>query len=309
MTPVTEDERPTAAPRTVAAVVLTRNRRHLLRESLTAVAAQTRPVDRLIVVDNASGDGTRDMLGAEHSDAEVVALAENQGATGGFCDGILAALGGQADWLWLMDDDCCPRPDALERLLAALARVGASTPVSLLSSRVEWRDGRPHPMNLPVIAHRDVQGLVDAVGLGLLPLRATTWVSLLLAREAVERERLPRRDFFYQADDIEYTARILRRARGLFVPESVVEHRTDTPATGVSDDMRFFYHARNSIFMLRGIEAWTAREKPALALWVMRSLLEYLRLNRFSARSLRTLAGALRAGLGASARTRPRRRA
>ncbi|HEY7014396.1 MAG TPA: glycosyltransferase, partial [Streptosporangiaceae bacterium] len=46
-----------ASPR-VAAVVVTYNRRELLLESLAAVTSQTRPPDAVIVVDNASTDGS-----------------------------------------------------------------------------------------------------------------------------------------------------------------------------------------------------------------------------------------------------------
>ena len=46
----------------VVAVVVTWNRRDLLRESLRAIAAQTHPPRRTIVVDNASDDGTATML-------------------------------------------------------------------------------------------------------------------------------------------------------------------------------------------------------------------------------------------------------
>lgn len=107
---------------------------------------------------------------------------------------------------------------------------------------------------------------------------------------------MPRRHFFYQADDIEYTARVLRRSTGFFVPTSVVEHRTATKQTWTSDERRFYHHARNNVFMLRG-EAWERSEKPALAWALAGSALEYLRLNGFSMESARTLVQGLVAGL------------
>jgi rhamnopyranosyl-N-acetylglucosaminyl-diphospho-decaprenol beta-1,3/1,4-galactofuranosyltransferase len=275
--------------------VVTRDRRDLLRQSLAAVAAQTRPVDRIVVVDNASSDGTGEMLAADFPQAQVVALAENAGATGGFYAGIEAGMAAGAEWLWLLDDDCFPSDSALEGLLAALDRVQGDRP-ALLGSRVEWRDGGPHPMNMPTIARRDPALLAAAASAGLLPLRATTWVSLLLSREAVEREGMPIRHFFYQADDIEYTARILRRATGYFVPQSVVEHRTPSKQTWTSDERRFYYHARNTVLMLRG-GAWAPGEKPALAWTLLTSSIEYLRLNRWSSQSARTLARGLADGL------------
>ena len=281
---------------TVVATVLTRNRKELLRQSLDAIRTQTRPVEELIVVDNESSDGTLDMLAAEFPDVTVVALAENQGATGGFWEAIAAGLLTEADWLWLMDDDSIARPSALAELLAAVDQLDGLPPPALLCSRVEWRDGNTHVMNRPVFRGRNQRELADALKLGMLPVRAATWVSLFLSREAVERSGLPPRHFFYQADDIEYTARILRDASGYYVPASVVEHRTPTQHTAINDDHRFYYHIRNTILMLRG-RAWRLREKPALV-WVLFSTsLIYLRINRLRPSKIKNLVGGLIAGV------------
>ena len=56
----------------VCAVVVTYNRSALLREALVALGAQTRPVDRILVVDNASTDGTREIVAAEFPDVEIL---------------------------------------------------------------------------------------------------------------------------------------------------------------------------------------------------------------------------------------------
>lgn len=277
-------------------MVVTQNRCDLLRESLQAVLAQTRAPDVVIVVDNDSRDGTREMLNREFEDVVVVGLPSNQGATGGFCEGISTACSAGADWLWLLDDDAFPQETALAELLGALDRLPPGADPALLASRVEWRDGEPHPMNAPTVRHRDSQALADAVSVGLLPLRASTWVSMLLSRTAVEGERMPMRHFFYQADDIEYTARLLRDGTGYYVPGSVVEHRTPGRQTATSDERRFYFHVRNNLFMLRG-RAWTTAEKPRLAWTVARSALEYLRKNRWSASSARTLIRGVRDGV------------
>ena len=290
-------------PRVVAALV-TRDRRDLLRQSLAGVAGQTRPPDGVVVVDNASGDSTPAMLAEEFPDVRVVALPANVGSAGGYHEAIAAGCGEGADWLWLLDDDTVARPDALAELLGALDELDGTSPPSLLASRVEWRDGEPHPMNRPTIRRRDPQELAAAVRRGFLPLRATTFVSLLISRDAVERAGLPLRHFFFQVDDIEYTARILRGTRGYFVPRSVVEHRTPSKHTSIGDDRRFYHHARNTVFMLRG-DAWAPEEKPALAWSLARSAVEYLGARRMTPASVRTLVTALAAGLARRARTRP----
>lgn len=48
--------------KTIAAIVVTYNRKALLLECLEALLAQTRPLDALYVIDNASSDGTEELL-------------------------------------------------------------------------------------------------------------------------------------------------------------------------------------------------------------------------------------------------------
>ena len=281
---------------TVVAAVLTRNRMDLLRQSLNAIREQTRPVDELIVVDNESSDGTVAMLHEEFPDVTLIALAENQGATGGFWEAIAAAHRAGADWLWLLDDDSIARPTALAELLAALDRLDGERSPALLCSRVEWKDGNPHVMNFPVFRGRNQRELAEALRAEMLPVRAVSWVSLFLSRAAVDRVGLPPRHFFYQADDIEYTARILRDAKGYYVPASVVEHRTPGQHTAIHDDHRFYFHIRNTILMLRG-RAWRAREKPALVWVLVSTSVIYLRINHLSPRSVKNWLAALVAGV------------
>ena len=260
----------------VTAVVVTHNRVALLRECLAALRAQTRRPDAVLVVDNASADGTADVVREEFPEVQLLRLAENEGATGGFHAGLEAGRAGGADWLWLLDDDSIARPDALERLLEAPARAAGLPAPALLASRVDWRDGRPHPMNMPVVRRRDVPVLIAACAAGLVPLRTATWVSLLVRGDAIDRHGLPRKAFFFQADDIEYTARLLRREHGYLVPESAVEHRTRTAHDAVhGGGDRFYFHARNTLWMLRG-NAWEPREKPVLAWVLLRDSRAYL---------------------------------
>ena len=87
----------TAPPETVCAVVVTRNRLRLLEECLAAVEGQTRPPDHVLVVDNASTDGTPGFVSHQHPDAQLLRLDSNEGGAGGFHEGLrTAAAGGGA---------------------------------------------------------------------------------------------------------------------------------------------------------------------------------------------------------------------
>lgn len=273
----------------VWAVVVTYNRRELLEQCLDALAAQTRAPDRIVVVDNASTDGTGEWLAARGG-VEVIALPENRGSSGGFHAGLVAAHAAGAEWAWLMDDDTIPRPDALATLLAA------DTGAIVRSSVVLWTDGRMHPMNVPGFEREAVAPLVEGAARGVLPLRSATFVSLLVHREAIDRFGLPDTRFFLWSDDIEYTARITRGGggtRAVLVADSVVEHRTRTPHTAVTETGgRFYFHARNTLFMVRG-RSWSAVEKLSLLYLLALTSVQYVRAGG----SARTVVRGLRDGL------------
>ena len=113
MSAVAEAE--TLAPERVCAVVVTRDRRDLLRRCLLALQQERRPPDGILVVDNASSDGSPEMVRDEFPEAELLRLEENVGGAGGFHRGVARAYASGYDWLWLLDDDTLPTGDSLAR--------------------------------------------------------------------------------------------------------------------------------------------------------------------------------------------------
>ncbi|WP_402466771.1 glycosyltransferase family 2 protein [Isoptericola aurantiacus] len=243
---------------TVVAVVVSYNRAELLGQALDGLAAQSRPVDRILVVDNASTDDALDVARAHPVGPDVVALARNTGGAGGFAVGLATAVADLgADLVWLMDDDTVPTPSALDALLAA--RDAHAGPVAALASRVVWTDGSDHPMNTPrPRPGATPQALRRASAAGAVPVRSMSFVSMLVDAAAVRRHGLPVADFFIWNDDFEFSTRVLRDGVGLYVPGSVVEHRT-ARLVGTDSDPgpRFYYEVRNKV--------WTFTRSPALS--------------------------------------------
>jgi GT2 family glycosyltransferase len=292
------DARATKADRheRVCAVVVTSGRRGLLRRCLTAIDGQRRPVDRTLVVDNASSDGTADMVRAEFPEAELLALERNVGGAGGFHHGMAWAHERDYDWLWLMDDDTMAQPDTLLALLAGRDRAPGEEPL-ILASQVLWKDGRLHPMNVPVPRLRQRGTFAEGLARGLVPLRYTSFVSLAVRREAVDRFGLPLAHYFIWGDDVEFTARVLRHSTGYLIPESRAFHWTETPhrpATPSSD--RFYYHARNSLLTLRG-SSFEPIERMDYGRYYARTVADFLRANWRDPRRLAILARAILHGL------------
>ncbi len=278
----------------VWAVLVTYNRKELLEESLRALSAQERPPDRILVVDNASDDGTDAVLAAAGPAIEVLRLPVNVGGAGGFSAGIGCAARAGAGWVWLMDDDTIPDPGALAALLDAAAEMPGA---AVLASRVRWLDGSPHLMNQPGLRRVGPDDAVAAAAHGLVPIRSASFVSVLVSGAEIARHGLPHAHYFIWADDLEYTARILRDGRGYLVPASTVLHKTAGNAgTSESTGPRFAFAVRNWLLMLRG-DAWAPIELPSLAKDFVVMILRFLRRNRCSRESLLTVARGIGSGI------------
>ena len=237
----------------VCGIVVTRNRRELLAQCLRSLRDQLRPVQQVVVVDNASDDGTDEMVRQEFPEVHLLRSEENIGGAGGFHRGLAWAHEQGHQWLWVMDDDTFPQPETLRALLAGGERAPGGVPL-LLASAVRWKDDSLHPMNLPVPRWRARSQIAEGIAQGLVPLRNATFVSAAVHREAIDRFGLPVAAYFIWGDDVEYTSRILRHERGYLVPESVVYHWTPLPhtAAAATDPQRFYFHVRNSLWILRG---------------------------------------------------------
>lgn len=241
----------------VAAVVVAWNRAELLAETLSGLAAQTRPVDDLVVVNNASTDSTPELLAQHPAVTHTVTMPDNLGGAGGFSAGIARAVERGADLVWIMDDDTIPSPTALEELLKA--RDAYDGTPAILACRADWTDGREHPMNVPRERPMVSAALRDkAASVGAQQIRTASFVAILIDTRAIVEDGLPQADYFLWNDDFEYTARLLRRRVGLYVPAARVEHRTKVFGNSTADPgARFYNEVRNKL--------WTFTRSSALS--------------------------------------------
>jgi len=294
----------TSPPRVIA-VVVTYNRRELLLEALAAVHGQIRSPDAVIVVDNASTDGTAPAVRAHFPAVRLAGLRRNTGGAGGFAYGTALALADDAGLIWYMDDDTVPEPDALRAMLDARDRYPASLrPPVLVASRVLWTDRRAHPMNTPRAkpfaggAERSAAAAVDCV-----PIRTASFVSILVDAGVCRQRGLPQADYFLWNDDFEFTTRLLRGNRGLLCPASVAVHKTATfGSTDTDPGPRFFYEVRNKIWTLKARSPLAPAERVLYAGATLR------RWARTFARSRQrdVLRSSLLRGIAAGVRTSPR---
>jgi GT2 family glycosyltransferase len=117
---------------TVSLVISVWNRKDDLRDNLRAIAAQTVPADQVVVVDNASKDGTPEMVLAEFPWVQLIRMPHSQyGACETFNVGFASAHG---EFVGILDDDVVLPKTFVEHMLAKFATEPATT--AILSPKV-----------------------------------------------------------------------------------------------------------------------------------------------------------------------------
>ncbi|MHC6591057.1 glycosyltransferase family 2 protein [Arthrobacter sp. C152] len=105
-----------------------------LPRTLSALARQTRPVDRAVGVDTGSTDASPGLLVQALGEASVISHPRGRGGMGAAVAAALEALApargaedDRTEWVWLLHDDAAPAPEALAELLGAVERAPSVT--------------------------------------------------------------------------------------------------------------------------------------------------------------------------------------
>ena len=245
----------------VVAVVVTYNRKECLLRCIEALRRQRGGETDILVVDNASTDGTAEALAPLMEEGAILYrnTGENLGGAGGFNFGMRLAVEAGYDRLWVMDDDCIPDPSALSALLWADRRLEGN--YGFLSGIAHWRDGSPCQMNVQKTGLW--RKLTDYTA-PLTPVTMATFVSAFIPAERVRQVGLPIREFFIWSDDLEYTRRLSRRfpcyaVGGCRVLHDMRHNNKVNIATDSLDRLgRYAYLYRNEVYVYRreGLMGW-----------------------------------------------------
>jgi GT2 family glycosyltransferase len=225
---------------------------HLLEPCLAALAAQTMPPARIIVVDDGSSDGSAAVV-ARHPGVEWLPLGENRGFSAAVNAGITSAT---APLVALLNSDALPEPGWLEALVTAL---DDDPSISLGASRMLFPDGSVNAagdafdlrgrggynrgLHEPDGARFDEPRLVFGACAGAAIYRRSLFADIGLFDEA----------FRLSWEDVDLDLRAaLAGHRCLYVPGAVVQH-TQGASSGSS---RLALERRNKAWLaLRGLPA------------------------------------------------------
>lgn len=246
-----------------AAVVVTYNRKELLRQCITKLLRQKGISCDVIIIDNSSTDGTEEMIHTEFNQTTVIYenTGKNLGGAGGFEYGIEKAVRMGYEYVWIMDDDTLPEESALAALFAVGKKLQGHW--GFLSSVAYWTDGSICRMN---IQKKDIFRHIGKkeYRMEAAPIKMCSFVSLLVKANVIQEVGLPLGAYFIWTDDYEFTGRISRKYPCYMTSKSKVVHamkrhtRVDFATDDASRIERYHYIYRNDVHCYRqyGIAGW-----------------------------------------------------
>jgi len=250
------------------AVIVTYNRVRQLKQAYKAACRE--PLTGIVIVNNASTDGTREWLeSVQNPKLTFINASKNTGGAGGFHEGFKCALQKyNPDWIVCFDDDAYPEKGAIKKFINS----DYPNDVGGVVSAVFLPNGDISEMNRPSIdPFSDWRIAVQIIKKGTaafhignrayrvkdqMDVDSGSFVGLFIRAEVIKQKiGLPQKALFLYGDDTIYTL-LLRKAgyRLLFNPGLVFVHDTVT----VTDSRivykplwKIFYSYRNGLEIYR----------------------------------------------------------
>ncbi len=209
----------------VCAVIVTFNRKEQLAACLKSLLQAERIPEHIVVVDNASTDGTPEFVEHEFRAVRLIRVPTNTGCAGGFKVGIQAAFETGCELIWLMDDDHTAEPDTLAHLMRA-ARISECD----VFGSVLLVPGKSDELTtLHTVAGRRCSSypdLISALGPGaVIDQVPTPFNGVLYRANALRSLGLPDDRLFIRGDELDYWLRIQQKGlRAVVVASARMHH-------------------------------------------------------------------------------------
>ena len=231
----------------ISVVVVNFNGKRFLDDCLSSLSVQTYRDYEVIVVDNASQDGSVEHIRSRFPWARIVENKVNLGSTGGNNSGIREAEG---EYIVTLNNDTRVEKDFLERLAGPMSdpSIGMcgskmlypngkinSTGLCLSRSGASWDRGESEEDRGQYDRQKEIFGACAGAA--------------LYRKKMLDEISLFDEDFFIFMEDIDLTLRARCAGwRCIYVPEAIAHHLHGATA-GVGSDLTVYYGNRNIMWL------------------------------------------------------------
>lgn len=248
--------RPTDRP-SIGVVVVTYNGLSRTLECIEALRAVGYPERKIVVVDNASSDGTPAALAREFPEVPLLPQEENLGFTGGSNVGIRWALEHGCDAVLLLNSDARLHPMSLDVMAARLA------PASIVAPEIRSSEGSQRVLD--DISFFDWRrGIASALPPARpapagLPNRIASGCCLLVEREVFDRIGLLDEKFFLYFEDVDFIVRAQAAGCVLIREPNAVVYHPEEAASERPSALKIYYNTRNRLYLMHKYARATPR--------------------------------------------------
>jgi GT2 family glycosyltransferase len=250
--------------RSVAVLIVNYNSGGMLGRCLEALQRQTQRDFDVVVVDNASGDGSADGIEGRYSNVVLVRSEKNLGFAGGNNLALKHVRG--ARWIVLLNPDAFAEPDWLEQFVAAAEAQSGFTFFGcrmLLANTPQFLDGTGDAYHVSGASWRRDHGVAADRGVREPgEIFAPCAAAALYSRAALEEVGGFDERYFCYHEDVDLAFRLrLRGHRCRYVPQAVVHH-VSSGITGRRSDFATYHGHRNLV--------WTyVKDMPGILFWLL----------------------------------------
>jgi GT2 family glycosyltransferase len=257
-------------------IIPTWNGIEYIEDCLNSLLNQDYPDFEIIVVDNASSDGTPEWVAGRFPTVTLIRNERNLGFAGAVNAGLRAARG---DVLMLFNQDAAARPGWVRAMVLGLA---ASPDIGIVGCKIYYWDGKtiwhagvifPDPRMQMVhrgdgeTDHGQYEQPVDV--------DAVTGAAIAIRRGVLNAIGLLDEDYFVYFEDIDFCLRAREAGyRVVYLPQAVAQHRVATSLGFGSLQIFERYHRSRILFLLKHFDAYWLNDRflPAEVDWLNKGL-------------------------------------
>jgi hypothetical protein len=280
----------------VAAIVLNWNGLKDTHECLKSLQGISYQNYRIVLVDNASTDGSVKILRKAYPDLTIIENEENLGFSEGNNVGIRYALSQGADYIWILNNDTVVDPLALTALIDV---AGENTKIGILGSKIYYYDepdtlwfaGGPmdwHNLETPHVGINEKDyGQYDEIK----EYDRVAGCSMMVTRELCDQIGLMDPAYFLYVEEIDWCLRAWANGfKVVYVPGSKVYHKVSKAVQLLQSREKVFsyYKNRNFLYLLKKIY-----KAPISYLMMCRYIIKVIKRERSKGNSLRPILFAL----------------
>lgn len=225
---------------------------------LVSVKGLDYPAYEIIVVDNASTDGSKETVKARFPEVKLIENNENSGNAEGINIGIREAMDGKPDYFLILDNDVKVEKKFLSELIKVAEidpKIGIVGPkiyyfdsnkISFAGGKLDWLEGAVH-IGEGYIDNGRYDGEKEVVFI--------TGCAILARKEVIEKIGLFNGDFFAYYEDVDFCLRARKAGyRIVYSPNAVMWHKvgaTANKARAKISAFQLYLGTRNKIISLK----------------------------------------------------------